>query len=328
MAAEAAPAAAAASTDGVERSPGMKYRTPVLLLLLSLAAAAPATPKPVEYATAQDAVTALVDALRSGNTAQIEHVLGPGSSRLVVSGDPVVNANERQRFITAYDAKHTLVTGPGGQTVLQVGADDWPLPIPIVQGAGGWHFDAKQGAEDIVDRRIGRNEIAAIRTSLAYVDAQKAYFDLYRQYAGTGAYAQRLVSTPGNYDGLYWPQAPGIPESPLQPLVSAAEQEGYPGELVAGHPVPYQGYYFRILKAQGPDAPDGARDYVEHGKMTGGFALLAWPARYGASGIMTFQVGPGGTVFQKDLGPRTTERAGAITRFNPDLSWARVDISD
>ena len=306
----------------------MKHRPPALLLLLGLIAAAPAMPKPTDYPSAQDAVTALVDALKSGDTAQMEHVLGPGSSRLVVSGDPVVNANERQRFITAYDAKHTLVAGLNGQTILQVGTDDWPLPIPIVQDAGGWHFDSKQGAEDIVDRRIGRNEIAAIRTSLAYVDAQKAYFDLFKQYSGTGAYAQHLASTPGNYDGLYWPEAPGIPDSPLQPLVSAAAQDGYPGELVAGHPTPYQGYYFRILKAQGPDAPGGARDYVVNGKMTGGFALLAWPARYDASGIMSFQVGPDGTVFQKDLGPRTAEHAAAITRFDPDLSWARVDITD
>lgn len=304
----------------------MQYRHPALLLLLSLIAAAPVMPPVTEYASPQDAVTALVDAARSGDTAQMEHVLGPDSSRLVVSGDPVTNTNERQRFVAAYDAKHTLVTGENGQVTLQVGTDDWSLPIPIVHADGGWHFDAKQGAEDIVDRRIGRNEIAAIRTSLAYVDAQKAYFDLHKQYAATGAYAQRLVSTPGNYDGLYWPEAPGIPDSPLQPLVSAAAQEGYPGELVAGHPVPYQGYYFRILKAQGPDALGGARDYVVHGKMTGGFALLAWPARYGASGIMSFQVGPDGVVFQKDLGPQTTAHANAITRFNPDLSWARVDI--
>ncbi len=306
----------------------MKHRPPALLFLLALAAAAPAIPQPAEYPSAQDAVTALVDAVKSGNTAEMEHVLGPDSSRLVVSGDPVENANERQRFIADYDAKHALVTGPNGEVTLQVGANDWPLPIPIVQGNGGWHFDSKQGAQDIIDRRIGRNEIAAIRTSLAYVDAQKAYFDLYKQYAGVGAYAQLLVSTQGNYDGLYWPEAPGIPDSPLQPLVSTAVQEGYPGELVAGHPVPYQGYYFRVLKAQGPDAPGGARDYVVHGKMTDGFALLAWPARYGASGIMSFQVGPDGIVFQKDLGPQTAARANAITRFNPDLSWARVDIGD
>lgn len=305
----------------------MQFRHPAFLLL-SLIAAAPAMPQITEYASPQDAVAALVDAARAGDAAQMERVLGPESSRLVTSGDPVENANERQRFVAAYDAKHTLVTGENGQVTLQVGANDWPLPIPLVHGAGGWHFDSKQGAEDIVDRRIGRNEIAAIRTSLAYVDAQKAYFDLYKQYSGTGAYAQRLASTQGNYDGLYWPEAPGIPESPLQPLVSAAAQEGYPGELVAGHPIPYQGYYFRILKSQGPDAPGGARNYVEHGKMTGGFALLAWPARYGASGIMTFQVGPDGVVFQKDLGPETAARAGAITHFNPDLSWARVDIGD
>jgi Protein of unknown function (DUF2950) len=201
------------------------------------------------------------------------------------------------------------------------------LPIPIVRSGDSWHFDAHQGAQDIVDRRIGRNEISAVRVCLAYHDAQQAYFDLFKQATGDGAYAQRLVSTPGNYDGLYWPPASGIPESPLQPLVSQAVEEGYPGEIQAGKLVPYQGYFFKVLKAQGPAAPGAARSYIANGKMTGGFALLAWPARYGASGIMSFIIGSDGTVFQKDLGPGTSERAAAMTLFDPDLSWTRVDIT-
>lgn len=301
-----------------------------LLLLACPAHAAPvAAPPPADtFASPQDAANALFEAAKLGDTAQLEHVLGPGSASLLTSGDAVLNADERQGFVTSWIEKHDVVTNPDGTATVHVGNDDWPLPIPLVQSEGKWHFDSHEGAQIIVDRRIGRDEIAAIRTSLAYVDAQHAYFDLYKQYAGGGAYAQRLVSTPGNYDGLYWPQAEGIPESPLQPLISQAADEGYPGDLVSGKQVPYQGYYFRILKAQGPDAPGGAHSYIADKKMTGGFGLIAWPARYGASGVMSFITGPDGVVYQKDLGPETTARAGAITRYNPDLSWARVDVTN
>ena len=191
----------------------------------------------------------------------------------------------------------------------------------------GWRFDTEAGAQEVINRRIGRNEIGAIRTCLAYVDAQQDYFELFKQVTGQGAYAQRLVSTPGNYDGLYWPPAEGIPNSPLEPLVSRAIEEGYPGETVGGKPTPYYGYLYRILTAQGPNAPEGAMNYIQNGKMTRGFALLAWPASYGNSGVMTFQVNQDGIVFQKDLGPETAKRASEIMRFDPDFSWARVDIT-
>ncbi len=279
------------------------------------------------FATAEDATGAFIAALRQDDKAALARILGSGSARLLNSGDPTADKAQRQRFLASYDAKHTLVPTDADRVTLDVGTNGWPLPIPIVRVGGSWHFDAAAGAQQIVDRRIGRNEIAAIRTSLAYVDAQRAYFDLFKQATGKGAYAQLLVSTQGNYDGLYWPPAEGVPESPLQPLVSQAVDEGYPGDIVAGKPVPYQGYYFRVLKAQGPDASGGAKNYIDAGKMTGGYALLAWPAVHGSSGIMTFEVNQDGIVFQKNLGADTTRRAAAITRFNPDLTWARVEVT-
>jgi hypothetical protein len=190
-----------------------------------------------------------------------------------------------------------------------------------------WHFDTAAGAQEIINRRIGRNEIAAIRVSLFYTEAQTDYFDRMKKTAGNGEYAQRLISTPGKHDGLYWPAADGELESPLAPLIDQAIEEGYPGEIVAGKPSPYQGYYFRILNGQGENAPGGAKDYIAGGKMVDGFALVAWPAAYGISGVMTFLVDQDGVLFQKDLGARTTALAGGMTRFDPDLTWARVDIT-
>jgi hypothetical protein len=219
-----------------------------------------------------------------------------------------------------------MPTSSGVMLVLDVGKDDWPLPIPVVRQAGVWRFDVAAGAQEIIDRRIGRNEIDAIRVSLFYADAQKDYFDRVKQISGTGEYAQRLVSTPNNHDGLYWPVATGELESPLAPLMSQAIDEGYPGEIVPG--TPYQGYYFKVLKGQGESAPGGPKDYLVNGKMTGGFALVAWPASYGVSGVMTFLVDQDGVVFQKDLGEHTAASAGAITRFDPDIGWARVDVSN
>lgn len=275
------------------------------------------------FADPQRAVPALVDAVRAGNLAAMESVLGPGSKKLLSSGDKYSDMAEWQRFVAAYDERHELVRAGPGRLVLQVGRNKWPFPIPLEETTGGrWHFDTPAGADELVNRRIGRNEISAIRTALAYVDAQKDFFSLY------GQYAQHLVSRPGAHDGLYWPAAAGEPESPLAPLMAQAQEEGYPGERVAGKPLPYRGYFFRILTGQGDDAPEGARDYLEGGKMKNGFALVAWPAQFGASGIMTFIVNEDGIVFQKDLGPDTAALAAAIKLFDPDLSWTRVDVVD
>jgi hypothetical protein len=319
------------------------FRGPVFLtglmlwLLMAFLAAGPAIAAsaakglPVRqqsFASADDAVAALIAAVGADTPAALIAVLGPSAEKLVSSGDPNADAIARKHFLDNYAAQHKLVADGPGRMVLQVGTDDWPLPLPIVQADGRWHFDSAAGAQEIVDRRIGRNEIDAIRVSLAYVDAQQDYFARAKAAGGPGEYAQHLVSTPGQEDGLYWPQGDGEPESPLGPLVRQAVDEGYPGELVAGRPVPYDGYYFRILKEQGPDAAGGAKHFVVAGHMTDGFALVAWPATYRASGIMTFIVNQDGVVFQKDLGPETAAAAAAMRRFDPDLSWARVDIVD
>jgi Protein of unknown function (DUF2950) len=333
-AAEAAVAAAEeVSMDGASKSDGMLHRLTIacatVLGILAIIAAGPVTPAASsEFNTPEEAVAALVQAAQSNDRQSLAAVLGPGSEALVSSGDPTKDASETRKFLDDYKAKHSLAPDGPQRVVLTIGDNDWPMPIPLVEQNGKWHFDSRQGAQQIVDRRIGRNEIEAIRTCLAYVDAQQDYFDLFKQVKGTGAYAQRLVSTPGNYDGLYWPDAPGIPASPFSALVSKAiEEEGYPGDLVSGKQAPYEGYYFRILTAQGPNATGGARNYIADGGMTGGFALIAWPASYGASGIMTFLVDQDGIVFQKDLGADTAKRAAAIKQFDPDLSWARIDIT-
>ena len=291
------------------------------VLLLALPCRAADTAQQT-FASPEDAVSALVQALHAGNVAALAHVLGLGSEKLLESGDAVADANGRQHFLEMYDAGHKLTQAGADRMVLDVGEDNWPMPIPIVRDGDHWRFDSQQGAQEIVDRRIGRNEIATIRTLLALVDAQRAF------KTENGHYAQRVISAEGQHDGLYWPTEADATESPLGPLLDEAADEGYPGQLVEGKPYPYHGYYYRLLKAQGRAAPDGAADYVKDGKLAGGFAFIAWPAVFGSSGIMTFVVNQEGVVFQKDLGPATASRAAATTLFDPDLSWARIDISD
>jgi hypothetical protein len=288
-------------------------------------------PKPASgqsFADPEQATAALVAALRADKLDAVKGVLGPGTDKLLSSGDPYSDAGERHRFLDAFDKKHQIVEMEPGRANLQVGDGDWPLPIPIVKAAdGSWHFDAEAGAQELVDRRIGRNELAAIRACLAYVTAQKAFHAM-TEKSGQPEYAQLLASTPGRHDGLYWPSREGEPESPLAPLMAQAVEEGYPGERAAGKRVPYHGYFFRILTAQGASTPDGSRTYISNGRMTGGFALVAWPALYGASGIMSFIVNQDGTVFQKDLGPNTAWLGVTMMAYDPDLSWTRVDIDD
>jgi hypothetical protein len=302
----------------------------VLLVLCGLAApeAGRAAEAQAGFASADEAVGALVTALKANDVTALQRIFGPGSGNLVNSGDRFADQHRRELFLTAYEEQHKLVPSGADRMVLDVGKNDWPMPIPLVKERAAWHFDTAAGAQEIINRRIGRDEIAAISVALAYVDAQKDYFERAKAATGAGEYAQRLVSATGKHDGLFWPAEPGQLESPLAPLVDQAIGEGYPGELVSGKPIPYQGYYFRILKGQGDSAPGGAKDYLAGGKMTGGFALVAWPANYGVSGIMTFVVNQGGVVFQKDFGDRTLALAPATTRFDPDESWARVDISE
>jgi Protein of unknown function (DUF2950) len=305
----------------------------VLLSLLYLPQPAAATPASQRtFATPQDAANALFAATQEHDRAALRAIFGPDSDRLLSSGDNYADAAQESRFADAYRERHALVQQNQDHLVIQVGANDWPLPIPIVEDHGRWRFDTQAGDEELIDRRIGRNELAAIRTLLACVDAQHEFFARMKEQTGTGYYADRIISAPGQHDGLYWPAASGQPDSPLRALIEAAQGEGYPGELINGRPYPYQGYYFRILHAQGEYAPGGQKNYFAEnapgGGMTNGFAMIAWPASYGASGIMTFLVSEDGVVFQKDLGPDTGRIAGATMRFDPDLSWTQVVVAD
>ncbi len=299
-------------------------------LWFGVAQAAPASaPAPQrDFASAEEAANALVVALRDHKEADLRAVLGPEADRVVDSGDRYADQELQQRFVALFDEKHTIDQKAPGRAEIDVGKDDWPLPIPVVESNGRWSFDTKSGAQEIVDRRIGRNELSAVRTLLACADAEGDYFDRAKQASGSGAYATRILSTPGRHDGLYWPVAEGENESPLGPLVDAAQDAGYPGDIAGGRPIPYEGYYFRILTAQGGNGDGGARSYVQSGRMTGGFALVAWPARFESTGIMTFIIGPDGDVYQKDLGPDTAGVAAQIKTFDPDISWSRVAMTD
>jgi Protein of unknown function (DUF2950) len=289
--------------------------TAVLALVLSSLAQAQQ-----RFNTPDAAIEALVAAARSGDRRTVVSVLGPGSAELVSSGDPVADANTKQQFLTAYDAQHRIVSETGKPAILVVGQNDWPFPIPLVQRDGQWNFDTAAGREEILARRIGRNELAAIKASLAYFDAQNEYADRYKDKNGMAVYAQRIVSTPGKKDGLYWPTSGNEPDSPLGEAVASATQQGY--RVGAGEP--YHGYYYKILTRQGPTAPGGAVDYVVRGNMIGGFGLVAYPAEYGNSGIMTFVINNDGDVFQKDLGESTSRIASRMTSFNPDHTWKKA----
>jgi DUF2950 family protein len=275
-----------------------------------------------QFSTPDAAVDALVSAARLGDAKAIVAVLGPDGNAIVSSGDPVADANTREKFVAAYDVKHAIEPEGDGTQTLIIGDDDWPFPIPLVNKAGEWQFDTGAGLDEILRRRVGRNELSAIEVARAYVQAQNEYAELDPGGLGRGVYAQRIVSHPGEKDGLYWPTAEGQPPSPLGELAAQASAEGYKAGKA---PIPYHGYYYRILTRQGAGAPGGAYDYLVKGKMRGGFALLAFPAEYGNSGIMTFMVNHDGTVFQKDLGPKTAKLARKIESFAPDQTWATID---
>jgi hypothetical protein len=234
----------------------------------------------------------------------------------VTSGDPVADKQARQKFVAAYDRKHEIEKDGDARAILVIGDEQWPLPIPIAQVAGGWHFDAAAGKREILRRRIGRNELSAIEVCRAYVDAQHDYASKDRNGDGILEYAQKFVSTKGKQDGLYWEVKPGELESPVGPQMASARAEGYQRQ-------PYHGYYYKILKGQGKDAPGGAYSYLAEKRMIGGFALVAFPAQYGVSGIMTFIVNQDGVVYQKNLGRNTAGIARGMKVFNPDTSWAK-----
>ena len=309
-----------AQFDGV----AMVIKASLLLLTVALFFfSAPAFAQE-RFASPDAAVDALAAAARSGDANAILKVLGPDGKPIVSSGDPVADSNIRQDFVSAYDAKHAIEMEGDGTQTLVIGDNDWSFPIPLVNKGGQWQFDTSAGLDEILRRRVGRNELSVIQVCLAYVQAQNEYSSLDPAGLGRGVYAQRIVSRPGKKDGLYWPSAEGEVPSPLGDLAAQAAAEGYkPGST----PIPYHGYYYRILTRQGATAPGGAYEYLARGKMIGGFALIAYPAEYGNSGIMTFMVNQDGTVFQKDLGANTAKLVREINSFSPDGTWTKVDAA-
>ena len=276
------------------------------------------------FKTIDAAVDALVSAARSNDRKALMEILGRGSSDIVSSGDPVADTASYQRFVSAYDAKHQLSMEGDNKAIMIIGQEDYPFPIPIVRENGTWRFDTGAGREEIIYRRIGANELDTIQTSLAYVDAQNDYAEKDRTGAGKGVYAQHIVSSPGKKDGLYWPDVQGEDQSPLGELAAEAAKQGY--RVGAGR-IPYHGYYYKILTKQGAAAPGGELDYVVNGKMIGGFALVAYPAQYRNSGVMTFIVNHNGQVYQKDLGPHTAAIVEKMASFNPDKTWEKTEAA-
>jgi hypothetical protein len=273
------------------------------------------------FKTPDAAAEALVEAARADDQREILAILGSSGNDIASSGDPVADAGTRKRFVAAYNAKHEVTIQDGSKGVLVIGEEDFPFPIPLVRKGSLWQFDSLSGRREILYRRVGRNELDAIQACLAYVDAQNEYAEKARTGDGAGIYAQRIISHPGTTDGLYWEASQRDGESPLGELIARASAEDYP---VTGARTPFHGYYFKVLTQQGPAADGGALGYVVHGKMIGGFALVAYPATYRNSGVMTFIVNHNGVVYQQDLGRHTADLAERMTAFNPDGDWKKV----
>ena len=287
-------------------------------------AAAKSAAKQSSFASSEAAAAALADAVRGKDVQKLLAVVGPGSGDWLFSGDQVQDANDWKKFLAAYDEKHSF-DDKGTRAVLQVGKDDWPFPAPLVKKDGKWLFDANAGREEILNRRIGQNELDTMQTLLAVVDAQREYAASDPDRNGFADYARRFVSTPGKKDGLYWATEAGKPESPLGPLVAVAASEGY-GQKGAKTQTQqaFHGYYYKLLTSQGKNAAGGAYDYMVGDKLLGGFAIVAWPARYRVSGVTTFIVSHDGVVYEKDLGANGASVASAMSRYNPDPSWRKA----
>jgi hypothetical protein len=269
------------------------------------------------FASPEDASNALFMAVQSNDEKAILAILGPDGLRIVSSGDDAEDATERANFVMKYQEMHRFMKEPDGTTTLYIGAENWPTPIPLANAANLWYFDTAAGKKEILYRRVGENEISTIRVLEELVAAEKEYYS-----AQQNVYAQKIFSDEGQQNGLYWKAADGAPESPIGPLVAQAVVEGY-AKNQNGAPTPYHGYYFRVLTRQGNAAAGGPKSYIVDGKMTGGFAFVAYPAEYRSSGVMTFIVGEDGVVYEKDLGGDTADLARAIHEYNPTPSWQK-----
>jgi hypothetical protein len=285
---------------------------------------APQPVPPQAFRSPEDGFAAFAAAMRAHDERALLRILGTAGRRLVRSGDPVADREVRERFRAAYDEQAEIRRPAPDRAVLQLGADGWPLPIPMLRRDGNWRFDARQGEQALIDRRVGRNELDTIETLRAIAEAQDEYARTTGRAGALLSYARRFFSTPGQRDGLFWPTAENEPPSPLGPLLAAASVGGYARPQPGDAPQPLRGYYFRILEGQGPAAPGGAFDYVVNGRMIGGFAVLAVPARYRSTGIKTFMISHHGDVWEADLGPETERRARRIDRFDPGPGWVRV----
>jgi hypothetical protein len=270
------------------------------------------------FSSPEEASNALLAAAQSNDEKAMLDLLGPHGKQIISSGDEAEDANSRANFVQKYLEMHRLVTEPDGTTTLYIGAKNWPTPIPLVRKAGSWYFDTDAGKTEILYRRIGRNELSTIRVCQQLVAAENEYHDMRH-----GEYAEKMLSDEGQQNGLYWPAAAGASQSPIGPLAASAVAEGYAGGKQSAL-TPYRGYYFRVLKVQGTNAPGGAKSYVVKGKMTAGFAFVAYPAEYRSSGVMTFIVGSDGVVYEEDLGKETGAVAKGLEKYDPDATWRKV----
>ena len=305
----------------------LRLKFPGFVVALALLASIPgraADEMGEAFSTPQAAVSALTLALNSRDSSQLHQIFGPGAEELQ-NPDRVQATNEMEAFATALNATNQLVRDSGTKYELNVGPEAWPFPVPIVQKGGQWFFDTEAGKEELLNRRIGRNELDVLKAMRAYVDAQREYASQDRDGDEVLEYAQRIASTPGKKDGLYWPVELDGSESPLGPLVAEAQGEGYKTKVNGQQTsrVPFHGYYFKILTQQGKHAPGGKYNYIINGNMIGGFAMVAWPADYGNTGVMTFIVNQQGRVYQRDLGEKTPQIASAMTEFDPGPGWSQ-----
>ena len=279
-------------------------------------------PEQKTFASADEASQALFAGAEAGDQTALLGVFGPPGAAIISSGDSVQDKNALDQFVARYKEMHRLAPEPDGTTTLFIGADNWPLPVPLVHKGGVWYFDTETGAKEILFRRIGHNEYGAIDVCHALVNAQNDYYSQPRN-GKAQQYAQVFASDEGQHNGLFWKTADGEPESPIGPLVADAAGQGY--RRPQGENAPFHGYYYRILTGQGKTAPGGAKSYIVNGDMTGGFAILAYPADYRSSGVMTFIVNQSGVIYQKDLGATTAEVAGAMKEYAPDKTWKKAE---
>lgn len=315
--------------NSVDKKKGARFWAgAVAVIMFTAALAMPATAakaKQKTFASPEAAAEALVAAVRSDKDKELSSIFGPGARDLISSGDRVADTAVRERFLQACLVRNAIEYTAPDSVVLHIGDQDYPFPIPLVRKGDRWAFDTKAGREEILNRRIGRNERRVIEVLHNYADAQREYAAMDRDADGIPEFAQKLISAPGKKDGLYWEVKEGEKESPFGPFMAKAAQEGYAGKLKTGRSEPYHGYYFKILKAQGTHAGGGSFDYVANGQMILGFALVAYPARYGASGVMTFIVNQEGTVYEKDLGRKTARKASSLKKYDPDQTWKKVE---